>query len=94
MLTKEKLETIRVAMAGNPNTGKSTLFNALTGGHAHVGNWPGVTVEKKEGRMLYKDYEFIVTDLPGTYSVTSYSMDERIARDFIVRGKPDVVVTV
>ena len=94
MLTKEKLETIRVAMAGNPNAGKSTLFNALTGGHAHVGNWPGVTVEKKEGRMLYKDYEFIVTDLPGTYSVTSYSMDERIARDFIVRGKPDVVVTV
>ncbi len=94
MSEKDKLGTIRVALAGNPNSGKSTLFNALTGGHAHVGNWPGVTVEKKEGRMLYKDYEFIITDLPGTYSLTSYSIDERIARDFIVRGNPDVVVTV
>ena len=94
MPIKEKLKTIRVAMAGNPNAGKSTLFNALTGGHAHVGNWPGVTVEKKEGRMLYKDYEFIITDLPGTYSLTSYSIDERVARDFIVKEKPDVVVSV
>lgn len=94
MSAKGELEIIRVAMAGNPNAGKSTLFNALTGGHAHVGNWPGVTVEKKDGRMFYKDYEFIITDLPGTYSLTSYSIDERIARDFIVRGNPDVVITV
>jgi len=94
MSTKEKPGTIRVAMAGNPNAGKSTLFNALTGGHAYVGNWPGVTVEKKEGRMFYKDLEFIITDLPGTYSLTSYSIDERIARDFIVKENPDVVVCV
>jgi len=94
MEVKDKIETIRVALAGNPNAGKSTLFNALTGGHAHVGNWPGVTVEKKEGRMYYKDYEFIITDLPGTYSLTSYSIDERIARDYVVKGTPDVVVAV
>ncbi len=94
MQTKEKLEINRVAMAGNPNAGKSTLFNALTGGHAHVGNWPGVTVEKKEGRMLYQDHEFTITDLPGTYSLTSYSIDERVARDFIVKENPDVVISV
>ncbi|HDJ99925.1 MAG TPA: GTP-binding protein, partial [Firmicutes bacterium] len=90
----EKLKTIRVALAGNPNSGKSTIFNALTGGHAHVGNWPGVTVEKKEGKFEYNGYNIIVTDLPGTYSLTAYSIDERIARDYIVKEKPDVVVCV
>jgi len=94
MKTIEKLKTIRVALAGNPNSGKSTIFNALTGGHAHVGNWPGVTVEKKEGKFEYNGYNIIVTDLPGTYSLTAYSIDERIARDYIVKEKPDVVVCV
>ncbi|MGB9686459.1 MAG: ferrous iron transport protein B, partial [Rectinema subterraneum] len=86
--------TLRVALIGNPNSGKSTIFNALTGGNAHVGNWPGVTVEKKEGKFKYKDFEVDVTDLPGTYSLTPYSIDERIARDFIIRKEPDVVVCV
>ncbi len=94
MKTIEKLKIIRVALAGNPNSGKSTIFNALTGGHAHVGNWPGVTVEKKEGKFEYNGYNIIVTDLPGTYSLTAYSIDERIARDYIVKEKPDVVVCV
>ncbi len=92
--TQEKIKTIKVALAGSPNSGKSTLFNALTGGHAHVGNWPGVTVEKKEGELIYEGYRFIITDLPGTYSLTSYSIDEKVARDFIVKEKPDVVVSV
>lgn len=90
----KKTKTIRVALAGNPNSGKSTIFNALTHGHAHVGNWPGVTVEKKEGRIEYKDYEFLITDLPGIYSLTAYSIDERVARDYVVKEKPDVVVSV
>ncbi|MGC8814105.1 ferrous iron transport protein B [Dictyoglomus sp.] len=87
-------KVIKVALAGNPNSGKSTIFNALTGGHAHVGNWPGVTVERKDGTFRYRDYEVIVTDLPGTYSLTAFSIDERIARDFILKEKPDVVVCV
>ncbi len=83
-----------IALGGNPNAGKSTIFNALTGGHQHVGNWPGVTVEKREGRFRYKDYEVKVVDLPGTYSLTAYSLDEKVARDFLVKGKPDVTVAV
>ncbi len=94
MKTIEKNKVITVALAGNPNTGKSTIFNALTGGRAHVGNWPGVTVEKKEGSFKYNDQSFSVIDLPGTYSLTGYSIDERIARDFIVRKRPDVIVSV
>ena len=94
MVEEENLKIIRVAMAGSPNSGKSTLFNALTGGHAQVGNWPGVTVEKKEGKLIYKNFKFIITDLPGTYSLTSYSIDEKVARDFIINEKPDVVVSV
>jgi ferrous iron transport protein B len=87
-------EILRVALIGNPNSGKSTIFNILTGANARVGNWTGVTVEKKEGRFKYKDFEVIVTDLPGTYSLTSYSIDERIARDFIINETPDVVVCI
>ncbi|PMQ02002.1 MAG: ferrous iron transport protein B [Dictyoglomus sp. NZ13-RE01] len=90
----KKQKVIKVALVGNPNSGKSTIFNALTHGHAHVGNWPGVTVEKKEGKLRYKDYEFIVVDLPGTYSLTPYSIDERIARNYILKEKPDVVVCI
>lgn len=87
-------KTIRIALAGNPNAGKTTIFNELTGGRAHVGNWPGVTVEKKEGRFKYKNYEFLVTDLPGIYSLTAYSIDERIARNYVAKEKLDVVVSV
>lgn len=85
---------MRIALAGNPNSGKSTIFNALTGGHAHVGNWPGVTVEKKEGKFRHNGREVIVIDLPGTYSLTPFSLDERIARHFVLREKPDAVVCV
>ena len=85
---------ITIALAGNPNSGKSTVFNNLTGARQHVGNWPGVTVEKKEGSCKYKGYSIKVVDLPGVYSLTAYSMDEVIARDFVIDGKPDVVVDV
>ncbi|HIP97004.1 MAG TPA: hypothetical protein EYH32_07300 [Anaerolineae bacterium] len=85
---------ITIALAGNPNSGKSTVFNALTGARQHVGNWPGKTVEKKEGICTHDGYEIHVVDLPGTYSLTAYSMEELIARDFIVEGKPDVVVDI
>jgi len=85
---------IRVALIGNPNVGKSLIFNDLTGGKAHVGNWPGKTVEKKEGRCRYKGEEIEIIDLPGTYSLTAHSIDELIARDYIVKEKPDVVVDI
>ena len=86
--------TIRVALIGNPNVGKSLIFNDLTGGRAHVGNWPGKTVEKKEGRCQYKGEEIEIIDLPGIYSLTAHSIDELIARDYIVKEKPDVVVDI
>jgi ferrous iron transport protein B len=88
------MNRIVVALAGNPNSGKSSLFNLLTGAHQHVANYPGVTVEKKEGHCRYKDHEILVVDLPGTYSLTAYSMEELIARNFIQEQKPDVVVDV
>lgn len=83
-----------IALAGNPNAGKSTVFNALTGSRQHVGNWPGKTVEKKEGTWQQDGFEFEVVDLPGTYSLTAYSLEEVIARDFVVEEHPDLVVTV
>jgi len=83
-----------VALAGNPNVGKTTVFNALTGMRQHVGNWPGVTVEKKEGVFEHRGERFLVVDLPGTYSLTAHSIDELVARNFLLNGKPDVVVNV
>ena len=83
-----------IALAGNPNAGKSTIFNALTGARQHVGNWPGKTVEKKEGTWIYKGKEYRVVDLPGTYSLTAFSLEEVIARDFIIHEKPELVVLV
>ncbi|RLA78734.1 MAG: ferrous iron transporter B, partial [Deltaproteobacteria bacterium] len=83
---------ILVALAGNPNSGKTTIFNNLTGARQHVGNWPGVTVEKKEGTLRWGDYLLRVVDLPGTYSLSAHSIDELIARNFVVEERPDVVV--
>jgi len=85
---------IRVALIGNPNVGKSLIFNNLTGGRAHVGNWPGKTVEKKIGKCVHKGVEMEIIDLPGVYSLTARSVDELIARNFIVEEKPDVVVDI
>lgn len=87
-------QKIVVALAGNPNAGKTTIFNALTGARQHVGNWPGVTVEKKEGTFKHNGREIHVVDLPGTYSLTAYSLEEIIARNFIVDSSPDVVINV
>ena len=83
-----------VALAGNPNCGKSTIFNSLTGGRQHVGNWPGKTVEKKEGIWRHNGRDIRVVDLPGTYSLAAYSLEEVIARDYIVDERPEVVVDV
>lgn len=83
-----------VALAGNPNTGKSTVFNSLTGLRQHTGNWPGKTVTRAEGGFSYGDHRYKLVDLPGTYSLLSASYDEEIARDFILFGQPDVTVIV
>jgi ferrous iron transport protein B len=87
-------KTLTVALTGNPNVGKTALFNNLTGARQHVANWPGVTVEKKEGKARLDDYDITVIDLPGTYSLSPYSLEEIIARNFIVDEKPDVVINV
>jgi ferrous iron transport protein B len=86
--------TATVALAGNPNAGKSTIFNALTGGRQHVGNWPGKTVARKEGIFTVNGTDFEVIDLPGTYSLTAYSEEEVVTRDFLIHERPDVVVAV
>jgi ferrous iron transport protein B len=83
-----------IAIAGNPNTGKSTLFNALTGLHQHTGNWPGKTVERKEGEFKHNDRLVKVVDLPGTYSLTAISSEEVVARDFVVEADPDAVIVI
>ncbi len=83
-----------VALAGNPNSGKTTLFNELTGARQHVGNYPGVTVEKKEGTYTHEDFKLHIVDLPGTYSLTAYSLEEVVARDFLVNEKPEVVINI
>lgn len=85
---------LTVGLAGNPNSGKTTIFNNLTGAHQHVGNYPGVTVEKKSGTCRYDSTEITLVDLPGTYSLTAYSIEELVARKFIIDEKPDVVVDV
>ncbi|HON06708.1 MAG TPA: ferrous iron transport protein B [Verrucomicrobiota bacterium] len=83
-----------IALAGNPNTGKSTVFNRLTGLRQHTGNWPGKTISRAEGAFAYGDYRYKIIDLPGTYSLLSVSPDEDVARDFLLFGKPDVTVVV
>ena len=89
-----KNKKITIALAGNPNAGKSTIFNNLTGMRQHVSNYPGVTVEKKEGNISFENYKINIVDLPGTYSLSAYSEDEIVARDFIIKNKPDVIVHV
>ncbi len=83
-----------VALAGNPNTGKSTVFNALTGLRQHTGNWPGKTVTRAEGGFVFADSRYKLVDLPGTYSLLATSLDEETARDFILFGRPDVTIVV
>lgn len=82
---------IDIALAGNPNSGKTTLFNKLTGSRQHVGNYPGVTVEKKEGSFNHKNWKLNLTDLPGTYSLTAYTVEEIVARDFLIQTRPKVI---
>jgi len=88
------LKKVTIALAGNPNAGKTTIFNALTGGRQHVGNYPGVTVEKKEGRLQLADYEITLVDLPGTYSLTAYSPDEVVARNVLLAGDVDLIISI
>ena len=83
-----------IALAGNPNTGKSTVFNALTGLRQHTGNWPGKTVTRAEGGFEYAEKRYKLVDLPGTYSLLATSLDEQVARNFILFGQPDVTVIV
>ena len=85
------MATIKIALAGNPNCGKTTMFNSLTGANQYVGNWPGVTVEKKEGRMKGES-DIIVTDLPGIYSLSPYTPEEVVSRDYLAGNDPAAVL--
>lgn len=87
-------DTLTIALAGNPNAGKTTIYNALTGARQHIGNYPGVTVEKKESMITYDNQQLKIIDLPGTYSLTAYSVEEVVARNVIINEKPDVVVDI
>ena len=84
---------IKIALAGNPNSGKTTLFNALTGSNQFVGNWPGVTVEKKEGTLKKHD-GVTITDLPGIYSLSPYTLEEVVARNYLIDEKPDAILNI
>ena len=85
--------SLRIALAGNPNSGKTTLFNALTGSNQFVGNWPGVTVEKKEGKLKKHD-GVIITDLPGIYSLSPYTLEEVVARNYLIGERPDAILNI
>ena len=85
--------SVKIALAGNPNCGKTTLFNALTGSNQFVGNWPGVTVEKKEGKLKgHKDV--VIVDLPGIYSLSPYTLEEVVARTYLIQERPDVILNI
>ena len=85
--------SIKIALAGNPNCGKTTLFNALTGSNQYVGNWPGVTVEKKEGK-LKSNKDVIIMDLPGIYSPSPYTLEEVVARNYLITERPDAILNI
>ncbi len=85
--------TIKIALAGNPNSGKTTMFNELTGSSQYVGNWPGVTVEKKEGKLKEHE-EAVIQDLPGIYSLSPYTLEEIVARDYLVGERPDAILNI
>lgn len=91
---KPSPEQLVIALAGNPNTGKSTVFNALTGLRQHTGNWPGKTVLRAEGTLIHKNKKILLIDLPGTYSLLATSADEQVARDFICLSRPDAIIVV
>ncbi|MEG1436486.1 MAG: FeoB small GTPase domain-containing protein, partial [Oscillospiraceae bacterium] len=91
-IKKEKPEDKIIALAGNPNVGKSTVFNSLTGLNQHTGNWPGKTVTSATGRTVYENRDYILVDLPGTYSLFANSVEEEVARNFICFGEADAVV--
>ena len=93
LLSYERNKNMRFALAGNPNCGKTTLFNALTGSNQHVGNWPGVTVEKKEGACK-ANKDFQIVDLPGIYSLSPYTLEEVVARNFIIQERPDAIINI
>ena len=84
---------LKIALAGNPNCGKTTMFNALTGANQYVGNWPGVTVEKKEGRLI-GDKTVVIQDLPGIYSLSPYTLEEVVSRNYLVNQKPDAILNI
>ena len=84
---------VKIALAGNPNSGKTTLFNALTGSNQFVGNWPGVTVEKKEGKWK-EDKEVVIMDLPGIYSLSPYTLEEVVARNYLITERPDAILNI
>ncbi|MFX0092234.1 MAG: ferrous iron transport protein B [Candidatus Hodarchaeota archaeon] len=88
------LKKIRVALAGNANVGKSIIFNYLTGLHQHIGNWPGKTIERAEGSVYFREYEIEIIDLPGIYSLSTYSMEEIVTREYIIVEKPDIIINV
>lgn len=90
----QRNRTIKIGLAGNPNSGKTTVFNSITGSRQHVGNYPGVTVEKKEGHRKYEGFDLHIVDLPGTYSLTAYSIEEIVSRNFICNERPDVLIQV
>ena len=90
---EEIIMDLRIALAGNPNSGKTTLFNALTGSNQFVGNWPGVTVEKKEGKLKKHD-GVTITDLPGIYSLSPYTLEEVVARNYLITERPDAILNI
>ena len=98
MLSQKKSDALKkhktIALAGNPNVGKSSVFNALTGLNQHTGNWPGKTVDCAQGEFIHNDTHYTITDLPGTYSLMAHSKEEEIARDFIIFEKLDGVIVV
>jgi ferrous iron transport protein B len=90
----DEFRSLKIALAGNPNSGKTSIFNSLTGARQKVANFPGVTVEKRVGFKRYNNYNITIVDLPGTYSLTAYSIDEKVARDFIINEQPDLIINV